>query len=182
SGLRLIPDTAAAAGYFDRAIAYFGTNLSPALFGVGYIVGLNIGIVVVAGGIIGWNIAIPIYSTFFLAGDAVLSAAVAGASAEDAAYAIWSAQIRYLGVGAMLIGGVWTLISLRSSLLSGVRSGLAARRNESAGVVVPHTERDIPMKLILIGLLLFTLPLLALYQMIVGLWWVSIPMTIIMIV
>ena len=182
SGLRLIPDTAAAAGYVDRAIAYFGTNLSPALFGVGYIVGLNIGIVVVAGGIIGWNIAIPIYSMFFLAGDAALSAAVAGASAEDAAYAIWSAQIRYLGVGAMLIGGVWTLISLRSSLLSGVKSGLAARKSESAGVVVPHTERDIPMKLILIGLLLFTLPLLALYQMIVGIWWVSIPMTIIMIV
>ena len=52
-------------------------------------------IVVVAGGIIGWNIAIPIYSTFFLAGDAVLSAAVAGASAEDAA----SLHERLLGLG-----------------------------------------------------------------------------------
>src|SRR5690606_11326055 len=102
--------------------------------------------------------------------------------AENAAYAIWGAQIRYLGVGAMLIGGVWTLISLRKSLLSGVKSGMAARKGETAGTVVPHTERDIPMKLILIGLLLFTLPLLALYQAIVGLWWVSVPMTVIMIV
>ena len=51
-----------------------GTNLSPALLGVGYIVGLNIGIVVVSGGIISWNIAIPIYSTFFLDGNAALAA------------------------------------------------------------------------------------------------------------
>src|ERR1700730_3834377 len=91
-----------------RTIAYFGTNLSPALLGVGYIVGLNIGVVVIAGGIISWGIAIPIYSTWFLDGNAALAAKVAGAGAAAAAGAIWSAQIRYLGVGAMLIGGIWT--------------------------------------------------------------------------
>ena len=47
-----------------------GTNLSPALLGVGYIVGLNISIVVVAGGVLSWNIAIPIYTQFFLDGNA----------------------------------------------------------------------------------------------------------------
>src|SRR5687768_14360028 len=75
SGLRLFPDTAAAAAYWGKGIAYFGTNLSPALFGVGYIVGLNIGIVVLLGAIIGWNIAIPIYSAYFMAGDPALAAA-----------------------------------------------------------------------------------------------------------
>ncbi len=181
SGLRLIPDTAAAAGWFGKTLGYVGTNLSPALFGVGYIVGLNIGIVMLAGGIIAWNIAIPLYSTFFLAGDPVLSVELAGTGAEDAAYAIWSAQIRYLGVGAMLIGGVWTLISLRRSLVSGIRSGLGADR-AGPGVAVPTTEQDLPMRYILIGLLVFVLPLLALYQAIVGQWLVSIPMTVIMIV
>ena len=53
---------------------------------------------------------------------------VAGAGAADIAGAIWSAKIRYLGVGAMLIGGVWTLFSLRKSLVSGIRSGFAAAR------------------------------------------------------
>ena len=149
---------------------------------MGYIVGLNIGILVVSGGIISWNIAIPIYSAFFLDGNAELAARVAGASAEDAAYAIWSAQIRYLGVGAMLVGGVWALISIRESLLSGIRSGLAAARAGAAGAVVSHTERDLPMNAILIGTLLFTLPLFALYQNIVGDIAVSLPMTIIMIV
>jgi putative OPT family oligopeptide transporter len=128
SGLRLIPDTAATSAWWGNTLAYFGTNLSPALFGVGYIVGLNIGIVMLAGGVIAWNIAIPLYSNFFLASDPVLSVELAGATAEDAAYGIWSAQIRYLGVGAMLIGGVWTLISLRHSLVSGIKSGIHAER------------------------------------------------------
>ena len=181
NGLRLIPDTAAAAGWLGKGIAYFGTNLSPALLAVGYIVGLNIGILVLLGGIISWNIAIPIYSAYFLDGNAALASALAGASAEDAAGAIWSAQIRYLGVGAMLIGGMWALISIRSSLLSGVKSGLAAAR-AGAGNVISHTEQDLPMKAILIGILLFTLPLFLLYQNIVGSLGVSLPMTIIMIV
>ena len=182
SGLRLIPDTAASSAWFGKTLAYFGTNLSPALFGVGYIVGLNIGIVMLAGGVIAWNIAIPAYSTWFLAADPVLSVQLAGAGAEDAAYGIWSAQVRYLGVGAMLIGGVWTLISLRKSLFSGIRSGLNAERADARGEKVPDTERDLPMRFILIGLVIFVIPLMLLYQAIVGQWLVSIPMTIIMIV
>ena len=181
SGLRLIPDTASASAWFGKTLGYFGTNLSPALFGVGYIVGLNIGIVMLAGGVIAWNVAIPIYTTFFLAADPVLSVELAGAGAEDAAYAIWSSQIRYLGVGAMLIGGIWTLFSLRNSLLSGIKSGMQAEQN-SGEEAIPATERDIPMRYIMIGLVIFVLPLMLLYQAIVDQWSVSIPMTIIMIV
>jgi len=181
SGLRLIPDTASMSAWFGKTLGYFGTNLSPALFGVGYIVGLNIGVVMLAGGVIAWNVAIPVYSTYFLAADPVLSVELAGAGAEDSAYAIWSSQIRYLGVGAMLIGGIWTLFSLRNSLLSGIKSGMHAERN-SGEEAIPATERDIPMRFIMIGLVIFVLPLLVLYQTIVGQWLVSIPMTIIMIV
>ena len=181
SGLRLIPDTAAVATWWNKYIVYFGTNLSPALLGVGYIVGLNIGIVVLAGAMISWNVAIPIYAAHFLAGNPDLAAAAAGLSAEDTAGLIWSKQIRYLGVGSMLVGGIWALIVLRSSLLSGVRSGLAATR-AGASAVVAHTEQDLPMKWVLIGIVLFTLPLLLLYQNIVGSFAVSLPMAIIMIV
>ena len=181
SGLRLVPDSAAFGSFIGKGIAYMGTNLSPALLGVGYIVGLNIGIVVVAGGILSWNIAIPIYSAFFLDGNPDLAARLAGAGAEDAAGIIWSAEIRYLGVGAMLVGGIWTLISLRKSLLSGIRSGLEAAR-AGASKVVAETEKDLPMKAVLIGLIAFTLPLAGLYHAIVQNFAVSIPMTLIMIV
>jgi putative OPT family oligopeptide transporter len=182
SGLRLFPDTASISGWLGgKWLGYYGTNLSPALLGVGYIVGLNVGILVLIGGMISWNVAIPIYAAFFLDGNPELAARVAAGSAEDAAFAIWSAQIRYLGVGAMLVGGIWALISIRESLLSGIRSGLAAAR-AGADRIVAHTEQDLPMKAILIGTVLFALPLFALYQTIVGSVAVSLPMTIIMIV
>ena len=182
SGMKLIPDTAAGAGFFGKYLGYMGTNLSPALLGVGYIVGLNIGIVVLSGSILSWNIAIPIYDAFFMGSDPALAQSIAGSGAEEIAGAIWSAKIRYLGVGAMLIGGVWTLFSLRKSLLSGVKSGIAAARKGGNSADLPETERDLPMKWMLIALLLFVLPLLGLYQAIVHNWGVSIPMTIIMIV
>ena len=184
SGLRLIPDTWTQSTYLgsSRITAFIGTNLSPALLGVGYIVGLNVGIVVVSGSILSWHVAIPLYQAFFAHSDPALATEIAGAGAADAAFAIWGAKIRYLGVGAMLIGGIWTLISLRSSLLNGIKSGFAAARKSSGGAAVAETERDLPMKWMLVALLLFTLPLLGLYQAIVGQWHVSIPMTIIMIV
>ncbi|EFF43917.1 OPT family oligopeptide transporter [Xanthomonas citri] len=183
SGLRVIPDTWAQATYLgsSRLVGYIGTNLSPALLGVGYIVGLNVGIVVLSGSILSWHIAIPLYQQFFMGSDPALAQSLVGASAADAAFGIWGAKIRYLCVGAMLIGGVWTLFSLRKSLFSGVKSGFSAARKSSGGVVA-ETERDLPMKWMLVALVLCTLPLLGLYQAIVQQWHVSIPMTIIMIV
>lgn len=183
SGLRLIPDTWVQSAYVgsSKVTAFIGTNLSPALLGVGYIVGLNVGIVVVSGSILSWHIAIPLYQAFFANSDPALATAIADASSADAAYAIWSAKIRYLGVGAMLIGGIWTLFSLRKSLLSGIKSGFAAARKSTGSTVLAETERDLPMKWMLVALVAFTLPLLGLYQAIVQQWHVSIPMTIIMI-
>jgi putative OPT family oligopeptide transporter len=181
SGLRLIPDTAQYAAYVGKGIAYIGTNLSPALLGVGYIVGFNIGTVMLIGGVIAWNIGIPIYAAYFLDGNAPLAAAVAHLSATDAADEIRAAQIRYLGVGAMLVGGIWALVSIRKSILSGIHSGLAATRANVAATVLP-SDRDLPMKYVLVGIVLFTLPLAALYQAIVGDLGIAVTMTVIMIV
>ena len=182
SGFRMIPDNAAGAGFFGKYLGYMGTGLSSALLGVGYIVGLNIGIVVVSGSILAYNIAIPIYHAFFASGDPEMAAKLVGKTAAEAAAIIRGDKIRYLGVGTMLVGGIWTLFSLRNSLLSGVRSGIAAARKGSSLADLPETERDLPMKWMLVALLLFVLPLLGLYQAIVQNWGVSIPMTVIMIV
>lgn len=187
SGLRVIPDTSQWAAFWGKGIAYVGTNLSPALLGVGYIVGANVGAIMLLGGIIAWNIAIPIYSVYFLDGNPELAKVVndlramgTAEAAANAAGAIRGAQIRYLGVGAMLVGGVWTLWTIRGSILSGVRSGLAATRANVAVAVLP-TERDLPMKYVLGGVVIFTLPLAALYYVIVGNLGVAAAMTVIMV-
>ena len=181
SGLRIVPDNATVAGFMGKYLGYMGTNLSPALLGVGYIIGLNIGIVVLLGSVLSYNIAIPLYHALAPSLDPALAAQLAGLSAADAASLIRAEKVRYLGVGAMLVGGVWTLFSLRSSLVSGIRSGIAAARKGS-GDVVAETERDLPMKWMLVALLIFVIPLLLLYQAIVHDWLVSVPMAIIMVV
>ena len=60
--------------------------------------------------------------------DPALLHKLVGLDAEDAAFAIWRAQVRYIGVGCMLTGALWALWSLRKSLWSAVRSGLKVER------------------------------------------------------
>ena len=180
SGLKVVAESFTVAGYLGkRGIAYLGINLSPALLGVGYIVGLNIGLVMVAGGLIAWWLFIPVYNSFFFEHDPGLATALAGISAEDAAGLIWTRKVRYIGVGAMLIGGLWALWTLRSSLLSGIRSGLNAKETSSA---VPETERDLPMPFILAGIVLFVIPLFVLYLAVVGSFSIAATMAVIMVV
>ena len=184
SGLRLWSETAQTAAFAGKGIAYIGTNVSPALLSVGYIVGLNIATLVCVGGAISWFIAIPIYSALYLESDPMLSQMVAdGAGATDVAFQIWTTQIRYMGVGAMLTGGVWALVSMRGSLVSGVRSGLHQMSARSTGAI-DHTEQDAPMQLVLIGIAIFVVPIFFLYSNIhdsLGIG-ISLPMTIVMVV
>ncbi len=98
-------------------------NLSPALVAVGYIVGLNIATLVFLGGVITWWVAMPAYLSFNgyaqVAAELVEAGkfvSVDGISPEALGGALWSAKMRYLGVGAMIVGGLWALISLKSAL------------------------------------------------------------------
>jgi len=176
-GLRLWPGTAQAAAVTGNGtVFYAGMNLSPALLSVGYIVGLNVASLVFIGGVISWGVAIPLYSGWFMEPGAF------NATGEvDLAYAIWSSKIRYLGVGAMLVGGIWALLSIRGSILSGIRNGLRTQLSASHQQL-HHTERDTPMHFVLLGIALFVIPIFALYQSILDSWTVGLVMTLIMIV
>jgi putative OPT family oligopeptide transporter len=181
SGFGLLPETFVANRFVgERGIAFFSYGFSPALLGVGYIVGLNVAILIAAGGLFSWWLAIPLYNAYFFDHDPVLLHKLIGLNAEDAAFAIWRAQVRYIGVGCMLTGALWALWSLRKSLLSAVRSGLKV--GSKGATDVPHTERDLPMGAVLIGIALFVIPLFLLYYLVVGSFGVALSMAVIMIV
>lgn len=163
-------------------ILYFGSNLSPALLSVGYIVGINIASLVFLGGAANWLIAIPIYAAsnpWPADGEGLMAAA-------DWASRIWSTQTRYLGVGAMVVGGLWALISLKGKLVEGIRSGLSAARGPRTGlhgkVAIPRTELDTPMKAVLWVLVIAVIPIFLLYSSIVGNISISLLMAIVMLV
>ncbi len=162
--------TAISAG--KGSIFGIGTDISPALISVGYIVGRNIGILVVGGGLISWLVAIPIYSAINgFEGDAL-----------DSAWDIWNSKIRYLGVGAMVVGGVWSLIKLFKPLIEGVKASLNTLNDNSSDKEVPLEEKDMPINYVGIALLAFLVPVFLLYVNIVNSLAVAALLTIVMMV
>ena len=178
-GLRLWTGVIEGAKAVGGTILYFGSNLSPALLSVGYIVGLNIAILVFLGGFLNWMIAIPICAMF------QTPPVVDGQAVSTLIWAkkIWSTQTRYIGVGAMLIGGLWTVIKLRKSIINGVKSGLHAYRSaKDPNATIARHEKDMPMKWVLILIAASVVPLFLVYQVFVAKVYVSIVMAVIMII
>ncbi|HUR26079.1 MAG TPA: oligopeptide transporter, OPT family [Candidatus Thermoplasmatota archaeon] len=171
----------------SRSVLGIGFNLSPALMGVGVIIGLPIASLVFLGGVLGWVVGIPLYTQF--AGD-VYSAAHGAPSLFDVAGSsdalpavIWSRRIRYIGVGAMLVGGLWSLVKLRKPLtraiVAGVRS--AGRSGGDAGTV-PRTERDLPFTLVGLGAIVLAVPMAMLFNAVLGSLAVAIVIAVLMLV
>ncbi len=148
---------------------YFGINASPALLAVGYIVGFNVAVVIFAGAALNRWVAVPLFSAI---GDAssiiidpdkgtTLAQALVDNSAIDAAGITHKFVTRYLGVGGMLVGGLYSLFKLRKSLLGGITAGLDAYKRAKAGGKdsVLRTERDMPMNIILMAIVASVIPL-----------------------
>ena len=127
----IIAGTLEAATVVGSRIFYFGGDLSPMLIAIGFIVRLNVAALIFIGGTISWLIAIPL-----------LGGAEQYPLALDGAYEIWSTQIRYIGVGAMVLGGFASLISVRQGLVAAIKE---LRTNLTSGKLLEHDlQRDIP--------------------------------------
>lgn len=159
----------------QKAYLYFSLNLSPALVAVGYIVGLNIATLVFLGGVITWWVAMPAYLSFNgyaqVAAELVEAGkfvSVDGISPEALGGALWSAKMRYLGVGAMIVGGLWALISLKSALTTAFTSGVKAFKAGAQNVSETlRTELDTPMSWVLMGIGIMIVPVFFIYLTII---------------
>lgn len=165
SGLRLWPASAGVAAPAGQGVVYLGCNLSPALVGVGAIVGFNASILIFAGGVLAWVVAIPLYANFSGASLPALEGAALARS-------LWSTQIRYLGVGAMLIGGLWAVWSLRGALVAGFRQAGGLRRADGRG--------DLPRPVLLMLLAILVLPMFLFYRQLLGGAGAAVPLTVVM--
>lgn len=142
----------------------FSIDATPALLGVGYIIGLRISALMFAGGVIAWWVLIPLIVEFGL-GTAVVYPSeipIAQMGADD----IWNHYVRYIGAGCLAVGGLFSLVKIAPLLYKTIHvsfkellGGHAERAN------LPRTERDISMRWLLIGsvaviLILWGLPTL----------------------
>jgi putative OPT family oligopeptide transporter len=154
----VVPGAVAGARWIGDAAFAVSLNLSAALFGVGYIVGIEIAVLVALGGIIGWLVAIPLAS---LAHPELRDIAAAAAAQQ-----LWSGQIRYLGVGAMLVGGAATLWRLRGPIVRGIASSRRVRARRAA--VVPREETDLAPKTVMIAVALCVPAIFAIMYLLSG--------------
>ena len=146
SGLKLVPEKFAYALPFPQKAA-ISISVSPALIGVGYILGIRIALIMVAGGALSALIMIPgIYywgrglTTPFYPETSLL---IADMNAKQ----IWNMYIRYIGAGAVATAGIITLAKSIPMMIESFRIGLAQMK--SGFVEVDRTERDLPMGVVL---------------------------------
>ncbi|RUL71122.1 OPT family oligopeptide transporter [Dyella choica] len=138
-----IGDRGAASGY--------DFSLSFALFAVGHLVGLWVGLAMLFGAIIGWGWAVPHFSLLHPAtGDVA-----------DVAQGVWSHYVRFVGAGAIGVAAIWTLAKLVKPVVSGLTSAMAASRVRKAGKgdTLPRTEQDMPIGIVGLIVLICMLPI-----------------------
>ncbi len=156
AGLNLWGAVAQVAGKLgSKYYGYAGVNLSPALMGVGYIVGPWIAFLVFLGGIISWWVAIPIYLW--------INGIPTEGNLVDIGGAVWGSQIRYLGVGSMVVGGLWALISLAKPIIAAIKNGITAIRHRHLNGESIRTERDMPMGQVIIAIGAMIIPIFIIY-------------------
>jgi putative OPT family oligopeptide transporter len=139
-------------------------DISAALLGVGYIVGIRIAALVFAGGALAWFVAVPVLSA--------LHPELRALGAGEAASRLWSGQVRYLGVGAMLTGGVATLWRLRSRIRAALAESVSAMRSARPASLA-REETDLPAGVVLGGSVLAVPVIFALCMLLSGNPWLS---------
>ena len=129
----------------------FDFLLSFALFAVGHLVGLWVGLAMFVGALIGWVWGVPHYSALAGGSDSITHLALA----------TWSHKVRFVGAGTIGVAAVWTLAKLVGPVAAGLRSAMAASRARAAGqgALLPRTEQDIPIGWVALVSLVCMLPL-----------------------
>ncbi len=142
-----------------------GMDLSPALFGVGFILGPRIATVMVAGGLLSSLIIIPTID-WWGEGRPPLYPELVLTIGEMSASQIWTRYVRYIGAGAVAAAGIMTLIRSLPVMIESFRIGASQLRervetvSDEAGTgaaatpAIPRTGRDLPLKAVGIGILI----------------------------
>jgi putative OPT family oligopeptide transporter len=146
NGLKLLPDHLGLLLIRGSAVFRFSGTLSLALIGVGYLVRIGACLALLLGLCLAWGIAVPVVT--YLSGPQTNPAA--------AADAIWSDKVRLIGAGIIAVGGLWTVISLVRPIVQSIRYAFHQGRSKKGRL--PREDRDIPMSLIGLAVLILCFP------------------------
>lgn len=166
---------------YTGGIAYTTPSASPALIGIGYIIGPRLAAINFSGGVIAWLVLIPLI--LFIDPDLPrrLGGTVGGTAPWDLlSYTVWYNVVRPIAVGAMLVGAVYTLYSMREPILRSIRGAVQA--SSAAGTAAARTrlDIDIPIKWILLSIAGLVIPITIIYYHFARSWGAAILAAVVM--
>jgi len=141
---------------------------TPAYIGVGYIIGPELGALNFAGGLLAWGLFVPLL-VFFLGPQLIDKYTAMNSGDSMAAWAavtghLYRYIVRPIAVGGMLVGACFTLWRMRKNLILGIRRGVAdVRKSAGQAAATERTERDLPFKLVILGVIIVFALMICLY-------------------
>ena len=151
-------------GWKDTAEKVFGppfnaasvsVEVSPELLGVGYIIGPRISAIMCAGGVLAYLVLIPMIKYFGSALAAPLAPEASALIKDMSPGAIRNAYVLYIGAGAVAAGGIISVFRSLPIIWHGIRGGLRdlSSTKTAQAASTPRTDRDLSMKIVLVGII-----------------------------
>lgn len=128
----------------------FSIDCTPALLGVGYIIGPRIASYLLFGGVLGWGVLIPLIAAIGESNSVIYPATIP--VQQMTADMIWSNYIRYIGCGTVAVGGILSLFKIIPILKKTFSHGLKelfSKKDETTKSI--RTDTDISLKWLILG-------------------------------
>lgn len=149
----------------DKFKAVFKINTSAAILGLGYIVGLKYAAIICAGSALVWWIIVPILGQMNDGTLQWLNPAIVDSVKGMSPEVIFSSYARHIGIGGIAMAGIIGIIKSWGIIKSAV--GVASRelKGDKSQVkkVDTRTQRDLPMKIVAIGVVVALLAVFAFF-------------------
>lgn len=127
-------------------------DCTPALLGVGYIIGPRISALLFAGGVLSWWVLIPLIRMFVAGSDLTIIYPSHSPIGQMSVDEIWSNYIRYIGAGTIAVGGLMSLFKIAPLIGKTLKVGfdeLFQGLKFQKGIV--RTDKDISLRWLILG-------------------------------
>ncbi|UCH61743.1 MAG: oligopeptide transporter, OPT family [Fidelibacterota bacterium] len=141
--------------------ANVAVGISPPLIGVGYILGIRIATLMVAGAALSSLVIIPLINWWGAGLTEPLFPETVKLIRDMSAGEIWNRYIRYIGAGAVATGGIITLIRSIPTMIESFKLGLKQIAVRVEETIAERTDLDLSFKTVLlfVGVILLVLTL-----------------------
>jgi len=131
--------------------AELAASVSPALIGVGYILGIRVASVMVAGGLLSALVIIPAIGLWGAEQTAPVFPETTQLIRDMSPYDIWNRYVRYIGAGAVATAGILTLVRSIPTMVRSFRLSIVALQS-AEGVSRDRADTDLSLRTVLIFL------------------------------